>query len=257
LQEIFLAISRGDDGDAARLIRGLRPTRLNEKIDHGDALVHLAIRGGLLETVQALYEAGANLELLDGEGQTPLINAIQHKQAALLDFLIDRVSVNTKNSEGRCALHMAVLEEYLEGIDKLLASLLTDPNQQDGFGESPLHYAVKYIRNPEVIRRLLKHWDLDPTTLDLNGQSALHRAVELNDIGAIQVWRELSNLNIPDGFKGDTPLHKAIELGLQEMAQALIAGGANPYMPNLGGITPDELAQTRGMSLTLSSMDVD
>lgn len=56
----------------------------------GDNLLHIAARLGDLDTIKILVGAGLDINRQGEMGFTPLHNAYQYKQAAVVDFLLDR-----------------------------------------------------------------------------------------------------------------------------------------------------------------------
>ncbi|KAK5710301.1 hypothetical protein LTR17_019007 [Elasticomyces elasticus] len=89
---------------------------------------------------------------------TPLIWAIQegHEAAAeRLIWLTETCDIDARNREGRNALSLAAEKGYVAVLDLLLARS-AEINSHDGYGKTPLWYAVKNTYM-QAARRLLEH----------------------------------------------------------------------------------------------------
>ncbi|KAL7214067.1 hypothetical protein ACSBR1_026478 [Camellia fascicularis] len=86
----------------------------------------------------------------------------------LLKCIESGVPVNSKDSEGRTALHWAVDRGHLN-ITELLASKNADVNAKDNEGQSPLHYAAVCER--EAIAEFLVKQNADINQKDNDGNA--------------------------------------------------------------------------------------
>lgn len=97
-----------------------------------------------------------NLEAVDRDGRTLLINAAFYGREASLRYLLERgANIYAADHNGFTALHAAVQESRLE-IVKYLLEKGADPNAQDAFGNTPLQ-RLNHAQPKELYILLLSH----------------------------------------------------------------------------------------------------
>ena len=103
------------------------------------------------KVIQILLQAGAGLDVRDGEGLTPFLSAVRAGRLGSAKFLLESgADMRTSDSSSKNCLHVAIEEENLEMVDFLLQrSGLELINMVDKIGRAPLHYAM-LSRNSEV-----------------------------------------------------------------------------------------------------------
>jgi uncharacterized protein len=105
--------------------------------DTGEAAIHIVARRGDLGWLGLLYQKGANLNLKDREGNTPLILAALARWADGVATLIRlKAQVNAQNRLGETALLKAVQVRDLE-LTKTLLDAGASPDMADNSGTSP------------------------------------------------------------------------------------------------------------------------
>ena len=78
------------------------------------------------------------IDLLDGEGRTPLLWAALHANEKMLIWLIENgADINTQCRNGWCALHAASQNKH-SSIVKILIDSGANPNLTDSYGNEPL-----------------------------------------------------------------------------------------------------------------------
>ena len=150
----------------------------------------------------------------------PLIFEIKHGNERLTLF-VENTDVNAKDSDGMTALQHAIIKEYPQLLDKLLAHQDIEVNSQDGGGLTALHYAVLQ-RNESAVNALLAHEGIDVNSQDGNGLTALHRAVlERYGVGvkALLAHKDI-DVEVKDK-NGVTPLQLANALNYKELANLI------------------------------------
>ncbi|XP_058793596.1 serine/threonine-protein phosphatase 6 regulatory ankyrin repeat subunit B-like [Phymastichus coffea] len=212
--------------------------------------LHYAVTFNRRKTVKTLLENGANPNIKEKNGFTPLHLACQ--QSAKKIHTILRKSVNTaaaygkidfefefKSSPKKMLDNIASQNEQIE-IVELLLQYKSDVNSQDSLGKTPLFYACDidndtfecefgrrmtqtlqfiinefYVKRDKIIETLLKSKP-DVNITDKNGQTVLHCIADTEKV-----------------FRDDK---KA------EITQILINYGANINIQSLKGSTPLHIA---------------
>ena len=178
-----------------------------EKV-RGDYPLNVASLFGPVETVEALLEAGADIERPGRDGFHPLHNAVLSGRKEIVAILILRGAVvDAKDRKGRTPLvNFAIFGGTDIEIARLLLVAGANPNIEDAKefdGATALQYAAG-TGNHELAALLIA------AHADVNHRSAL----------------------------GDTPLHQAAYDEHLEVARLLIVNGADVNLANNFGKTP-------------------
>ena len=106
--------------------------------------------------IEFLLKHGANPDVVDNQGVTPLMLAIKNRFPAAAQLLVGRSSTLANvDFSGETALSYAVRNGNVEMIEKLL-SAGADINAADSSGNTPLHAAVE-SQSVAGVNTLLKH----------------------------------------------------------------------------------------------------
>jgi uncharacterized protein len=178
-----------------------------------------AARAGDLEMMRLLLERGANVELADGNGMTPLIDAVVN------------ASIFRANREGH--------SDHLRAAE-LLLDAGANVNAMDWYGETPLWAAVD-LRNLELgpaekgtgvrdealalIKRLLEA-GANPNAR--TKEFPHERRYIVTVVGSV-AWVDLT---------GQTPFLRAAAAGDLTVMRLLLADGADPNIATSAGTTP-------------------
>lgn len=119
----------------------------------GEGALHIVIKRGDEPYLRYLLARGADPNLRDGRGETPMLLAVQYGQNALVDVLIlGKANVNLGNSGGETPLIRAVQRRDLPLVRVLLAAG-ADPDQTDNVaGRSARDYARIDGRSPAIAK---------------------------------------------------------------------------------------------------------
>jgi ankyrin repeat protein len=123
-------------------------TVLNTReISTGEGALHIVVRRGDATYLRFLLARGADPNIRDGKGNTPLMLAAGLGQSELIQALIDKkANVNLANSSGETPLIRAVQRRDL-GLARSLIAAGADPDQADVIaGKSARDYATEDAR---------------------------------------------------------------------------------------------------------------
>lgn len=174
---------------------------------YGSPLLQAA-RNGHKHVVQLLLERGADPNMADHVGVTPLHYANKKEVAQLL--LGRGAEMNMADRYGNTPLSQAALNGHIDAA-LILLDRGARPNIGNIVGDTPLHFAA-YEGHKDVVRLLL------------------NRGAEPNMAGQV----------------GRTPLHFAAERGHKDVLHVLIDGGAEPNRQDQEGINTLDYAIING-----------
>ena len=223
-------------------------------VDRGDTAgqtaLHLTVYStalhisGHLSIVKILVDGGANVNVQDKYGCTPLIiHAEKGNKDIVSYFIAHGADVDRKDPAGRTALHIS---GHLS-IVKILVDVGANVNVQDKYGRTPLMiHADK--GNKDIVSYLVTH-GADVDRKDSKGQTALHYVCHRKQKWSVYTFTrstfdliyceivELlvghgSNIEERDCYQFTPLVHSALR-GNQILAWQLIEGGADMKQLNM------------------------
>jgi len=214
---------------------------LNQRNSQGQTPLHVAAAHGATDVILALRSAGADLDIQDNAGDTPLMVAARANSREAIIALcrtsegVPGVSVLQKGAEGNSALHiaaaagheLAILTLRDCGIDLLL---------ENDVGDTALHLAARQ-NNCGSIRRLLESHNLqDGIRPDVRGQgnmTALHVAAQHGSKEAVALLRQKhASVDVLDS-EGYTPLQLTVKHNKPETTQQFLTVYQDIRQPNV------------------------
>jgi len=188
---------------------------------------------------------GADLNEKDPVSGAGLLHmAILFNNGSAADLLIDAgADVNMKDKSGATPLFSAVSKNNFRAFEKMLLRG-GDPNAKNTNGESLLFYCIRF-RNDEFVKLLVKKGS-DVKFVDGSRNTALHLAAAAGSEG---ICRVLISAGCPVDAKNgyeETPLFSAIHSGSPACVELLIKNGAQLTSVNISGITPIQAAESEG-----------
>ncbi|KAL3839710.1 hypothetical protein ACJIZ3_024301 [Penstemon smallii] len=147
LRPLVFAAESGDL-NALRLALDNFDGTIDEPVEDGDTVLHLACLYGHLDCVQFLLERGANIEAKDEDGGVPLHDACAGGYADIVQLLLDRANgpervkrmLEAVDMEGDTPLHHAARGEYVNVVRLLLAHGAS-PSTANSYGKTPTELA--------------------------------------------------------------------------------------------------------------------
>ncbi|AXH10864.1 hypothetical protein CP960_09040 [Malaciobacter halophilus] len=162
--------------------------KLNRPRSNGRTTIFDIIIHNNLSLIKLLFNAGADANIMDDNGDTPLTILVDHglklknlraKEQFLerLVFLLKfRIDVNVRDKEGRTVYHRAVMADDIEVVEKLL-SKKADLNIKDKQGRTALHH-TQWKGNFKIARLLIAA-GADVNAVDYAGFTILNYAAIL------------------------------------------------------------------------------
>ena len=153
----FLKAVREQDGNkVTEMLNEPGQTIVNSKDEKGEGAIHIVTKRRDMTYLRFILARGGNANLQDGNGNTPLMLAVEAGWPDGVTLLISRRGdVNLPNDGGETPLMRAVQRRDAEMV-RLLLTNKADPDQRDRLaGMSARDYAARDTRSP-IIAQLLK-----------------------------------------------------------------------------------------------------
>ncbi|XP_016398403.1 ankyrin repeat domain-containing protein 50-like [Sinocyclocheilus rhinocerous] len=203
-------------------------------IDHraydGHSALSAAALQGYREIVELLMRRGADTDVRDAEGRPLLYLLVLEGRLDMAILLIEKggVPLESKDAEGRTALHVAAWRGDLEGIE-LLLKYGADPNARDLDGRPPLH-SVAWRGHAAAGRLLLRAKGLN-VDLACKQQGATALSIAAQEGHAETVAMLLEKGAEPDHVDryGRSPVKVAGKQGNFTIVRLLESYGAKPF----------------------------
>ncbi|MQM05200.1 hypothetical protein Taro_038008 [Colocasia esculenta] len=231
---------------------------------NGDTPLHEAIRGGHAGVVKALLgrvddeKAGAKcppenrddlkclVDTINESGESPLYLAASNLPV-VVDMLLSSGAEVICGPSRQTVLHAAVRKRNEGVLEALLTTFAEYSAQQDGDGNTALHYAAS-MGSKKMVILLLRSDRSAAHLVDNSGLSPLHVAASMGHIPVVETFLEWCPdcVDITDE-KGRSVLHAAVERERSKMVKymlkaRLLEGLIN--QPDKNGNTPLHLAVT-------------
>ena len=207
---------------------------VNQPDERGWAPVHWAARWGDRAMMQALIDAGAEIELFDSRGHMALHLAARWGNCeAVRCLLANGADIHAMDSRGAGVLHLAADRADTAELAGMLEAAETGTDYVPP--EDPEVWG-----NAEMITLLLGEGaEIDGT--DDYDRTALHYASDnLITLGAL--LGAGAEINARDET-GKTPLMRMVRLGSAEAVRFLLAHGADPALADMDGLTSFDIAE--------------
>jgi ankyrin repeat protein len=144
---LHLAAKNGYSEELDNLLNAIKEEKngslmINQKDIYGKTSIHLATLVGHLQIVQSLLKAGADINIADKEGFTPIESATCNRYYEIFKILYD-YSISHNLHINIDKLIFIAAKNSNENILSFLIAHAVNPNIKDKDGYTPLDYALK------------------------------------------------------------------------------------------------------------------
>lgn len=146
-------VTKADGAKVTELLNQPGNTLINARADNGDGVLHIVIRRRDSTWLSFLLSRGADPNMRDRDGNTPMItSALLGYEEGIQQLADRRAAVNQGNNRGETPLIIAVQRQNLPMV-RLLLSLGANPAQTDRVtGMSARDYAAQDRRLGAILR---------------------------------------------------------------------------------------------------------
>src|SRR6056297_1774117 len=232
LEVVKLLVEKGADlevyPDESKFYKGETPLRSACSYSNAD--------DKNIEVVKYLVEKGVSMEKNDLSFQSPLTTCINSKAPKTAQYLLEMgADPNVPNDNGQTPLYLAIDKSMGTEVFKALLGAGADPNTGSPY-YTPLEMAIKK-RDIELAQILLDA-GADIYYVDTDGDTLFHTAASINSNKNVDFLLSKGlDINARNN-DGETPLHIAAEKGYDSVVEQMINNGAdlfavdnNNYMP--------------------------
>ncbi len=164
---------------------------INKLLPSGETLLLAAIQSGLTQSIHALINAGADVNICDRHGDSPLSSAIRYGTIDIITTLLGHpdINVNLADKFGLTPLHVACIKKRTDVAKMLLENGAQSIPQTTGYNEykpSPPFLLSLEARDYETAEMLLR-MNTSPDVKDSKGDTPLIKAVYTNNIEAVKL----------------------------------------------------------------------
>jgi ankyrin repeat protein len=258
------------DGDRKAALAAIRAgADVNLAQDDGSTALLWAVHNVDHELVKELLARGAKPDVRNQLGATPLAEAASLADAQLVQMLLEaRADPNLGNEDGQTPLMLAARTGSLPVVELLVKAGAKINVHEDFRHQTPLMWAIG-ANSPEVTEFLIRHradvearaastdWGNQITSepraqyRPAGGLTPLLYAAKGGCIGCVRaLLRAGAGIDRPTP-EGVTPLMNAIDNGNYEVADYLLAQGANPHLSDWWGRTALYIAVDMRSRLTM------
>ncbi len=212
------------EGDKDRL-----RNNVNTPLPTGDTLLLAAVQDGHADTVRVLLEAGANVNLCDRHGDSPLSTAVRCGSEEITETLLNHkdINVSIRDKYGMTPLHVACVRRK-----PVLVKMLLDygaeswPLQLDSSKSQPSPPIMLCLEVSDLASMaILLDAGASPNCLDQKGDTPLIKAIYKKQLDFVCLLLKYKpNLRIKNNY-GNSALQYALQLNLCGVVKILVEKG--------------------------------
>lgn len=221
--------------------------RVGELDVEGQTPLILAAQEGHCSTVRLLLERKSPIDHRGYNGHSALSAAALQGHREVVELLLRRgADTDVRDAEGRPLLYLLILEACLDIATLIIEKGGVPLESRDTEGRTALHVAA-WQGDLDGIELLLRH-GADPNALDSEGRSPLHSVAWRGHLGAGRLLLRARGIHVDLACKkqGATALSIAAQEGHTEIVAILLENGAKPDLVDHYGRSPVKVAGKRG-----------
>lgn len=230
-------VASQEDIEKIKYLLQANPEQLNSVDENGETLLYKATKNSSQRTVRFLLIKGADVNIKNSDGSTPLHVVTS---AYIARELISRgANLDARDNEGKTPLHRKFMS-HTKGDIQIIKELIkngADVNAKDKDDVTPLHMATG---SKDLAEKLVEN-GADVNAKDKNGATPLHMASRGSKDLAAKLIENGADVNAKDN-NGRTPLHLASETYESPVRMLLFENGANVNAKDKEGTTPLHMA---------------
>ena len=223
--------------DAVGYILHNTTANINQPLEEGQTLLHIAANNLRQDTVELLIEKGnADPNILDNDGKTPLIWAVINEDLPMVKFLLEvgKADINLAQDYSETVLFLAVEANNTEMVEYLVTN--PEVTFTNGRDSTPLYKASILGYLPIVKLLLEKGGGCNGNLNNLN--MVLYIATSQGHLNILKYLIE--DKHISPGTKtyyGATPLITALKTNQFDVAKYILSTGRSDVNAKYGRIT--------------------
>lgn len=224
------------------------PSIIDEADSYGMTALHWAVDKGHYRVAEWLIAEGADVNVKDKNGETPLNYTISKEYSSRMATMLMLNGAKLPGGEDEirdalkhiAPLHQAAREDRLEAVETFLKKFPDQIDARDDLGRTPLYWAAR-ANHIDVCETLLAAGaDVNAATPD--GWTPLHTAVYNKEAEAVELLlANGADVNARNS-RGETPLHWAVRRGKKNLVEPLLSKGADLKAKDNDGKIPVDWA---------------
>ena len=189
--------------------------------------LHFAVEGNHIESVQCMLQHGADCTKSGGNNFSPVHMACSQDKLAILKAMVNvqgKEILKSRSHNGQTLLHSSVFSICSKDLIFYLLENGLGIDDQDDDGLTPLAQAI--VLGSTKATEILLMKGANPVIKNTQGCNALLLSVAAKKLEVLKKVIALGNAEIlvkDANNNGTSPIHLAIELGLNDMVEPLLA----------------------------------
>lgn len=182
---------------------------LNKDLKLHDAI----LENDTKKAISVLLNNGANVNSSDIVGETPLHRAVKKGNDEIIHLLLEKGAlINSVNNKGETSLHMIAKTDYVDTLEKLLATSGIDIHIKDNLGNSCL-CPMAFLGKQAMLDKLFQA-GINIEAVNSYGETPLFSAIYGVNLSAVKFFLERGAYVNHQSSNGMTPLSLLIFLAV-------------------------------------------
>jgi ankyrin repeat protein len=194
----------------------------NETDSKRRSLLYYAVMNNSLEIAEFLLSGGANPNLPDKYGETPLHLASKNGSLEIVELLVKyNAYTNAFNENDKLPLHYAIMTSNFAMVKALLKSTINNYFTKEFRINLLLHFACRY-NSLEIVSYLLEN-GMDPNSLDSFLETPLFNAIRNNNKDIVKLLLENGTLIEVENRTYSTAIDVCDQIGNDSIKEILVS----------------------------------